>query len=543
MCLRASVPELRSLVAVCLLLATASAGCAPAAEEAVAGQERRIVYGLARQPAGFDPHLHRDAVTGIPLRQVYDTLLYRHPLSRELVAGLAREWSLSEDGLALTLQLREDVVFHDGTALNAAAVAANLARIFAPENAARADDPLRRRLSHSEVLDEHTIRLALRQPWPPLPDALTRPDFAIASPAALAAWSATRYQYHQVGSGPFRFEEYVPGERIMLRRNPDYAWGPEFHAPPAGRAVEVIEFRFLEEPATRAQALRDNSVQLLGGLPTIELRAIEDAGNFRAVTLSVPGQPLQFLMNTNRFPTNIPALRQALLYGTNRNAIAGEAGRIAPVAWGPLAEGTLFANNELRGLYAQDLVRSEMLLEEAGFQDEDGDSWLEQQGLPLQLDLLVPPRALLPEIAANLGEQWRALGIDTKLIPLPTDEALRQAVLRGEYNLVAVSSSGLDPAWLADYFTSDGSYNWSGIRDEELDGVLRDALLTTDARIRESLYARAQQLIMERALILPLRERVNLVAVADNLEGLAWDATGLIPLLHNLAWKAPSAAP
>ena len=544
MLLPVSLPEIRSLVAACLFLALAGTGCVAGAAESGPELSSRIIYGLTQQPAGFDPHLHQSIITGIPLRQVYDTLLYRHPVSRELVAGLAREWSLSPDGLSLTLQLREDVRFHDGSTFNAVAVAINLARIFAPENVTRADDAMRQRFSHSEVINDYRIRIVLREPWSPLLDALSQPGFAIASPVALNAWSATRYQYHQVGSGPFLFEEYVPGERIVLRRNADYAWGPEFYVHPGKGAIEVIEFRFFMDDAARAQALQEGEVQLMSGLQPRELRALENAGDLRPVLVEVPGQPLQFLMNTRRFPTNVRGLRQALIFSTNRNAIASETGqRIAPVAWGPLAESTLFAYSALRRLYAQDRAQAEMLLADAGYQDVDSDGWLELGDVPLQLDVLVPPRDSLPQVAELLSEQWRTLGIRSKLIPLPTDAALQEAVREGEYNLVALSTQGLDPAWLVDYFSTDGSLNWTGYSDTELDGVLNDALVHTEEQIRFSLYARAQQIIMDHALILPLREQVNIVAVADGLDGLAWDASGLIPLLHDLAWVSPLSEP
>ena len=539
-----SLHEIRVLVFACLFLALAGAGCVAGTAESGPAQPSRIVYGLTQQPAGFDPHLHHSVIAGIPLRQVYDTLLYRHPVSSELVGGLAREWSLSPDGLRLTLQLREDIRFHDGSNFNAAAVAINLTRIFAPENEARRDDALRQRFSHSELIDDFSIRIVLREPWSPLLDALTQPGFAIASPAALNAWSATRYQFHQVGSGPFLFEDYVPGERIVLRRNPDYAWGPEFYVHPGENAIEVIEFRFFMEDATRAQALQGGGVQLMSGLQPRELRAIENASDLRPVSIEVPGQPLQFLMNTRRFPTNVRGLRQALIFSTNRNSIASETGqRIAPVAWGPLAESTLFAYSALRRLYAQDRAQAEMLLADAGYQDADDDGWLELGDVPLQLDLLVPPRDSLPQVAELLSEQWRTLGIRSKLIPIPTDAAMQEAVREGEFNLVAVSTQGLDPAWLVDYFSTDGPLNWSGFSDDELDGVLSDALVSTVEQIRFSLYARAQQIIMDHALILPLREQVNIVAVANGLEGLAWDASGQLPLLHNLAWVSPSAEP
>ncbi|RMG69813.1 MAG: ABC transporter substrate-binding protein, partial [Chloroflexi bacterium] len=106
------------------------AGCATPKETR---GENPIVYGLTLEPSGFDPHIHRSAELGIVLRQVYDTLVYRHPETREIVPGLATSWEISDDRLSYTFQLRQDVTFHDGTPFNAQAVAANLDRIVSPD--------------------------------------------------------------------------------------------------------------------------------------------------------------------------------------------------------------------------------------------------------------------------------------------------------------------------------------------------------------------------------------------------------------------------
>src|ERR1043165_2828827 len=75
----------------------------------------RIVYGLTLQPSGFDPHINASSELGIPLRSVYDTLVYRDPSSLEFVPGLATSWTISPDGLTYTFALRQGVKFHDGT--------------------------------------------------------------------------------------------------------------------------------------------------------------------------------------------------------------------------------------------------------------------------------------------------------------------------------------------------------------------------------------------------------------------------------------------
>ena len=75
----------------------------------------RIVYGLTLQPSGFDPHINASSELGIPLRSVYDTLVYRDPKSLEFVPGLATSWTIAPDGLSYTFALRQGVIFHDGT--------------------------------------------------------------------------------------------------------------------------------------------------------------------------------------------------------------------------------------------------------------------------------------------------------------------------------------------------------------------------------------------------------------------------------------------
>ncbi|PJF43860.1 MAG: hypothetical protein CUN55_06970, partial [Phototrophicales bacterium] len=98
---------------------------------------RTITYGLTLLPSGFDPHIHSSSELGIPLYSVYDTLIYRHPQTNTFVAGLAKEWEISSDGLVYTFYLRDDVVFHDGTPFNADAVGVTLDRVTAPSTNSR----------------------------------------------------------------------------------------------------------------------------------------------------------------------------------------------------------------------------------------------------------------------------------------------------------------------------------------------------------------------------------------------------------------------
>ena len=115
---------------------------------------------------------------------------------------------------------------------------------------------------------------------------------------------------------------------------------------------------------------------------------------------------------------------------------------------------------------------------------------------------------------------------------------LRQHVKDGQYNLVAWYEFGLDPSFLNRYFLSSGDNNWTGYADAALDGQLNSAVQQTDVNARRSLYAQVQRTIMEQALILPIRDYVNLNGSRASVEGLSYDAYGWFPTLNNLTEKS-----
>jgi peptide/nickel transport system substrate-binding protein len=130
------------------------------------------------------------------------------------------------------------------------------------------------------------------------------------------------------------------------------------------------------------------------------------------------------------------------------------------------------------------------------------------------------------------------VGIKANLNPVPTFGALIEAVNSGEYNLVAFNSFGLDPVFLDDFYRSDGANNWTGFANTELDSLLDDARQQNDPDLRRALYARAQRIVMDEALILPIRDQVNLNASSAALTGLQFDAYGWFPLLHNVRFAS-----
>jgi peptide/nickel transport system substrate-binding protein len=251
--------------------------------------------------------------------------------------------------------------------------------------------------------------------------------------------------------------------------------------------------------------------------------------------VAVPGQPIQFLMNTALSPTDSVDIRRALLYGTNRNAIVNTVYQgFPPVAWGPISAVTIYYAQEVRGLYAQDTAQAQAILEAAGYTDGDNNGYLDAPDGDLEVKILVPPWNFIPDVAQLIEAQWRTIGIRAVLISVPSRGSLIEAVNAGDYNLVAWNTFGVDPAILNPYYQTAGSRNWIGYSNPDLDNILNQAVATTDIPTRRTLYAQAQLIIMDNALVLPIADPVNLNGANVRIEGLAYDPYGWFPIMNNV---------
>jgi len=511
------------LICVLLLLAACRASRSPT----------RIVYGLTLAPSGIDPHVNASSELGIPLTSVYDTLVYQDPANGTFVGGLAERWEISADGTIYTFYLRHGVKFHDGTPFNAEAVRANLERITSADLASQKARFMLGPYERTEVLDEYTVRIVLSEPFAPLLDSLSQVYLGMASPTAIAKWGSD-YQLHQVGTGPYMFAEYVPGDHLLLRANPTYAWGPSLYQHRRAQ-VEEIEFRFFTDPATRSPALESGQVQIMGEIPPQDAARLADNPEFRVAAVPIPGVSLMFFLNTQRPPLDRLEVRQALLYGTDRPAIvAAVFGETSPVAYGPLAAVNWGYDPAVQSTYPYDPGQAASLLEEAGWLDHDGDGIRDQDGQSLRLDLYLMGWGYMPEVGQLLAAQWAELGIavNSQIVSYP--EAL-QIAGEGRHHLMPFTLSGSDPDILRRFFHSQQGFNWAKVDDAQLDAWLEEAARASTREERAALYSQVQRRVMEQALVVPIRDYVNLNGVSARVEGLRFDAQGWFPWLIDVS--------
>ena len=522
---------MRRLVVVALIALIAFPSCRPAAGG-------RLVYGLTLAPSTIDPHVGASSELGIPLTSVYDPLVWLSPTG-EFVPGLAERWEIGDGGRTYTFFLRHDVRFHDGTPFNAQAVCFNLERIADPNTHSTKARTLLGPFAGCRVVDEYTAQVSFSEPYAPFLSAASQVYLAMASPTAVKKWGED-YQFHQVGTGPFVFKEYVPKDHLTLTRNPDYNRAPGFFSHQGPAYLKEVVFRFYVDPATRAPALESGEVDVMGEIPPADAARLEQDPKFRLIKVPIPGQPLQIYLNTTRSPTDDLRVRRALLYATDRQAIVDTVFMgYSPPAYGPLCKVTWGYDPQVESFYPYDPERARKLLDEAGWRDDDGDGIRERDGQPLKLDCVLMGWGFMPEVGQMLKEEFRAVGVQMEIRLLSYPAAV-QAAAKGEYNLIPFTFSGSDPHILFSSFHSrnaGGGFNWSQVRDPTLDALLEQGMQTLDEAQRKKVYAEIQKLVMEQALIIPIRDYVNLNGASAQVEGLRYDAQGWFPWLYDVKLK------
>jgi peptide/nickel transport system substrate-binding protein len=495
-----------------------------------------ITYGLTLVVSGIDPHAGSSSELGIFLTSVYDPLVWRDQ-EGTYYPGLAKSWEISDDGLVYTFHLRDDVTFHDGEPFNAAAVKANFDRIVNPDLGSRKAIYMMGPYDHTEVADEYTAKVYFKEPYAPFLDSVSQVYLAMASPKALQEWGLEQYADHQVGTGPFMIQEYVAKDHVVLVKNPDYNWAPEFMMHQGPAYLDKITFRFYPDAATRVPALESGEVQIMGEIPPIEANRLMADPRFAIYPTNIPGQSLQMWMNTAKSPTDDLLVRQALIYGCDREAIVNGIFRgFSPVAYGPLGRTTPFYYNGVEGMYAYDLEKAKSLLDEAGWVDIDGDGIREKGGQEMALNTILMGWGSMPEVGTAMQGLYRQLGVklDTQLLTYP---AALEAAAKSEHNLIPNAISSSDPDILSSYFHSrniENGFSWSRYSDPNLDQWLDEGARSTDPVQRAELYALVQERIMDEALIIPIRDYVNLNGASSSIKGLRYSLQGWFPWLYDV---------
>jgi glutathione transport system substrate-binding protein len=403
----------------------------------------------------------------------------------EQIPQLAERWDASPDARVYTFYLRKGVKFHDGTPFNAAAVKANFDRIRNPENKLRRYT-LYKIISQIDVLDEYTVRFTLAEPFGAMIATFAHPAGGINSPAAVKKYGQD-YEKNPVGTGPYKFQEWVPNDHITLVKNPDY-WDKANDA-----KVDRIIVKPVPEDGTRIAMLQKGDAQFINPVPYSMAELVRADKNL-TLAESEAIYTYWVAMNTQKKPFSDVRVRQAMNYAINKEAIIKAVLRghgkpadspLAPRVWG---------HTPVKS-YPYDPAKAKALLAEAGY--PNGFKTL------LRGVAQTDPK----EIMVAIQGQLKQVGVDVEVLALPAaalsaDRFKPLEENRGQMDYAGWSPSTGDADWgIRPLLTKD---NWPPTNftigfytNPRLEELVKSALQTSDSAKRKAAYAEAQRVIMD----------------------------------------------
>jgi peptide/nickel transport system substrate-binding protein len=500
------------IAAIALLMVSSLAlGCPrPVVEPPV---PQRLIVAMGVEPPVLDV-IRMACSPAATVSQHITQPLIRLDVDGTLDPSLAKSWSVSPDGLVWTLELRQDVKFHDGTPFNAEAVKFNLDRFLDPANRA----PFRfliARITKVEVAGEFTVKLHLDAPFAPMLSHLAHSFIGMLSPTSVKALGPGAIVEKPVGTGPFKIAEWVRGEHITLVANEDY-WG--------GRPrLDEIVWKTVPEDAARVMMLKAGDVHHIYRVPPMDVPRLEADPAIRIVR-ETSVRVIYVGFNTQMEPFTDVRVRQALNYAVDKEAIVkyilGGAGRPMDAPIVP----AVFAHHAV-GPYEYNPARARQLLAEAGFPDGFKTTLYHPTGR------YVMDVAIAEAVQADLRE----VGVEAELVTMewaaylaylrrPVEAAVHPMYLIGWGCVTLDADYGLFPLLHSTQWPMAG-WALSFYKNEAVDRLLDEARITPDLAKRRALYKEAIELIWEDAPWLFLHDEVQINAERVNVRGLVLHPT------------------
>ncbi len=448
--------------------------------EGSAAGKRDLVVLLSSQFSHLDPVELQTSDQGILMYLIY-SYLYRLNKDAVPVSDLVESERIESDKVTWTLTLKRGVSFHDGTPVTAEAVKYTIDRMLDPERKAP-QQVLYAPIKEVRVLNPHTVQLITKHPFPALRYNLAHSNGAIVSPTADRKLGRD-FGRQPVGSGPYRFAEWVAGQRVVLRRNDG--------APGAKPYWETITFKTVPDTVTR-------ELQVEKGEADVALRASpQDAPRLGASKdvklLIVEGTRNAFFqLNLTRPPTDDLRVRQALNYAVDKEAIIKVVMNGAAVLSRTVLEKPLLGSKPL-GPYPYDPARARQLLKEAGAEGATIDI-IVSQGHHIQ-------DAPTGEAVANY---LKAVGLKVNLRPIGDQPTYIDQMGRREHSaaFIAWSFGTFDPDQVLRRLfygeTAGKPWNFGAFQDGAVDALIVKASQTQELEARRAMYEEIQERIFAK---------------------------------------------
>jgi peptide/nickel transport system substrate-binding protein len=489
--------------------------------------QRESVLGIAIQdePAGLDPQRIIQLTAHQTMLHIYQRLVYIDD-KQQPQPYLAESWQVQDGGRIITFRIRRGHRFHDGTPVDARAVAFTFNRVLDPATRS----PHRGSLGPVraiEALDETTVRFTFDRPFAPILTNLSLAYMGIVSPTAVQRLG-DGFSRNPVGSGPFKFDRWVPGSEIHMVRNENYIPTRADVKIKGPVAIDRLLFRIVAEEGARVAALETGALQL-GDAPLEDVFRMQKDKRFNIVINKNVTNLSMIEMNPKLPPTNDLRVRQAIAYAVNVRDIAGAAySGLATPNPGLIPPAHLGYDPKLgeKYGYSYNPAKVRELLTAAGYTRQGAGLW-EKDGKPLTIVFWTYSLPNGLKGGTVIQSYLRRAGFDVKMEVFEVATVLAR-LPEGRHNINFMWWAWPDPIMLSLVFKCPGWKN--GYCSPELDKLLTRADEELDVNKRRTAIQEAAAFLLKDAGVIPICYNWGVFLTRSDTEGIRVDGAGFLVL-------------
>ncbi len=490
-----------------------------------------IVIAQNAEPVSLDPGIFVESESGRISGNIFEGLVRYQDYSTEVEPCLATSWRRSADGKKWVFFLRKGVRFHDGSLFTANAVVFSFLRQiqakhpYFKNNFAYADFTFKY-VKSVKAIDQYTVTFTLDRPYTPfLYNLAMRAAAPIVSPTAVKKWGHG-FERNPVGTGPFKFQEWVSNKRVVLVRNEDY-WGHSV-------IIKKLIFRTLPNTTIRFNEFRSGRVDIIDGLNPLDVGKIKLVPKGRMIRRQ--GLNLAYLaMNMEKVPFDNVEVRKAINHAINKkNLVKLIYQGFAIPAVNPIPPNLWGYNHSIKG-YDYNIGKAKRLLKRAGYEKGfETTLWT----MPVSRPYMPLPKKVARAIKGNLS----AIGIKARIVSYDWATYLSK-IANGEHDMCLSGWTGDngDPDnfmyVLLDKDNTIKPYakNYSFFKNDALHNLLISAQQISERSKRIHLYKRSQEIIFKEAPWVPLAHVQRISAFQDNVHDIIFHSTEAVRFYK--AWK------
>lgn len=473
-------------------------------------QTKSLTIGLTADPSHLYPLAGEELSSNIMYYHLYDPLVSRSA-DLEFGPGLAESWEQVDD-TTWRFKLREGVTFHNGNAFTAADV------VFTVEKARASIRPdLVASIASATAIDDLTVEIKTPQPYAVLPNDLA--ELLILDEEYTTATGDQDMDLKPMGTGPYKLQEWIKEERLVLAAHADY-WG-------GAPKIETVTFRPITNPATRTAALLTGEVDVVQDLAVRDVERVKNEAGFEVVTRPsllnvVLGMDARETSPTIEGPNPMrdQRVREAIIRAIDvdalnkivMNGLATPSAQYVPESHLGYVEGMDF-----RQMYPLDIEKSKALLAEAGFPD----------GFTMTLDATNNRYVNDAQIAQALASMLAQVNITLNLNIMPKSNFWGYIRVPSDNSSFIMSgwdvpSGDAGSMYQALFYSRDkkegyGQVNRGGYSNPALDDLVDRADATADVAERDAILQEATKLLMAEIPMIPLHYEQDIYGVRDGV--------------------------